>query len=760
MILSNEKKRINNYLRAKKSWPIIVDLQTREDLKELQEYFSIGDNIILTADAFCGQDGVFKLEEFYNALSSNNGNTFFVGITAFLKIRGDIYTRKVLRDILSKNITGHIVVITYQCKEYLRFSDSRFSERGQIIIAPGEPDLVPDICLISPELSEAFSECYEGFDKLSVGIEIGNADTVFIATSIDNRDFKESLYNITRLTNGYDVVCSRDARTRNVSVSFGSAEQWIYALKEMKNGDWLTVISHHFGSISNLAHSFNMYPQYDDNQKWLYYIVLSIFGTKDNPYLQLAVQNAENYNDLVNSLYRSIMLVDNNNVDFQNLYSLRKNLLKELPLHSAELASFCKVISVKERHSIYYLTDLTQLEKQRVVEWLDVYGYEFSTSELIAILRTVYPDLAYYLSPFRYKNKFLDDYFAKYKYQKVINHLLPSFESIVDEQSTKKDFVSILSPRTSLVDRLDVANAQAYFVDALGAEYSAYIQEKCNDYGLTTNIATARCELPSLTVFNKEFVETIEGKGCNISDIKDLDEIKHHGENNFDYEKVKTPLYLITELEIIDSLLKIIKANIDNELYKKAIILSDHGASRLAVLHDTENIWDMGTKGVHSGRCCPINEIAEKPDFAIEEEGFWILANYDRFRGGRKANCEVHGGASLEEVAVPIIEITQKQTIVEAFIVSSSKVIILGAKEHAVIKIYVSIESQNISIRLDEEYYNAEPTTEKFIYKVDFPKLTKKGQYSCDILNGSAVIASKQSFTIERKGFSENSLFD
>ena len=760
MILSREKKRINNYLRAKKSWPIIVDLQTRDDLKEIQDYFSVGDNNILTADSFCSQDGTFKLEEFYNTLSSNAGNTFVVGLTAFLKIRGDSFTRKVLKEILSKNINGHVVILTYQCKNYLRFNDSRYSERGQIIIASGEPDAVPNICLISPELADAFSGCYNGFDKLAIAIERELTDTIYIATSVDYQGFKESIYNINHLTNGYDVLCSKDARTRSVPRSFGSAEQWNYALKEMKNGDWTTIVSRHFGSLANLANTISMYPQFNDNKKWLYFIVMSIFGVRDNPYLQFAVKNADSYAELIKSLYRSILLVEIKSADFQKMYPLRKKLLKDLPLHNAEVVSFCKVVSVKERESVYYLTDLTQLEKQRIIEWLDVYGYEFTNSELIIILKTVYPDLAYYLSPFRYKNKFLNEYFTEYKYQKVINRLLPSFESIVDEQSTQRDFISILMPRTSLVDKLDVTDAQAYFVDALGVEYSAYIQEKCGEYGLTPSITTTRCELPSLTVFNKEFVETLESKGCKISDIKDLDEIKHHGENNFDYEKVKTPIYLITELEIIDSLLKKIKANIDNGIYKKAIILSDHGASRLAVLHNTENIWDMGTKGVHSGRCCPKNEIADKLDFAIEEENFWILANYDRFRGGRKANCEVHGGASLEEVAVPIIEITQKQTDIEAFIVDSSKVIKLGAKEHAVIKIYVGIKSQNITIKLDGEYFDAEPTTEAYIYKVDLPKHTKKGKYFCDILNGSDMVAQHQPFSIEKKGFAENSLFD
>ena len=34
------------------------------------------------------------------------------------------------------------------------------------------------------------------------------------------------------------------------------------------------------------------------------------------------------------------------------------------------------------------------------------------------------------------------------------------------------------------------------------------------------------------------------------------------------------------------------------------------------------------------------------------------LSDYGRFKGSRKANVEVHGGASLEEVIVPIITLT------------------------------------------------------------------------------------------------------
>lgn len=42
-----------------------------------------------------------------------------------------------------------------------------------------------------------------------------------------------------------------------------------------------------------------------------------------------------------------------------------------------------------------------------------------------------------------------------------------------------------------------------------------------------------------------------------------------------------------------------------------------------------------------------------------EDNGYWVLANYDMFKGGRPGTVEVHGGATLEEVCVPIIEFTR-----------------------------------------------------------------------------------------------------
>ncbi len=760
MNLVDAKKKIQSYLDAKKSWPLIVDVQTKQDCSDLINYFEVGENKFCKGKDFCNEDGSLKLEELYDAVSANAGDAFYVNLTGFLKLQGKETAKNVLKTLATTGISGHVILLTYQCRELLKFSDPRISESGRVFIVSGQADEAPEICFFEKGLNEAFPNHYDGLEDIGEIVEECKGGIAYVATDARKEDFPQSLLHISQLASSYDILVSKDPETKIVQRELGTKVQWNYALKKMGSGNWKSLIETEFGDLSGMYHVISEYSSYDENKKWLYYISLLLCGTKENEYLQMVLDSTLNYSTLIESLFRRILDVDKSSDEFEDLYKRRKDVLSRLKDCTGEVVSFCKVLATKGEDAIYYLTDLTDLEKERAIAWLDAYGSKYSTQELIQILKRVYPDLASYLSRYNFKNELLDSYFEAYKYQKVTNQILPSFEEIVEEQAEKNDFVGVLKPRTSIVDKLNVADAEAYFVDAMGVEYLGFIQDKCNQYGLSANITCGRCELPSITSHNKEFVKTLEDKGCNVVNIKELDEIKHHGKDNFDYEKEKRPVYLVRELEIVDELLQKVRANIDSDKYKKAIVISDHGASRLAVLHNTENTWCMETSGEHSGRCCPTNEINEKPDAAIEADGFWVLANYDRFKGSRKANVEVHGGASIEEVAVPIIEITRKGAKVEAFIVDESKTVMLGAKEHAVLKIYADIISDGICVKLNGKYFDAEKTSEMYIYAVDLPEYTQEGNYSFDILEGSDIIASGQEFRIEKKGMKKNFLFD
>lgn len=219
-------------------------------------------------------------------------------------------------------------------------------------------------------------------------------------------------------------------------------------------------------------------------------IALLICGVKNNDYLKLALNKTSKSSELIKNIFRSVLDIDWKSENYQKLYRQRKSLISELKKPLPETIDFCKILSTKGEDEIYYLTDLTQPEKEKIIKWLSNYGVKYSKDELVSILMNVYPDLAYYLSSYRYRNEFLNTYFENYKYQKITNRILPSFDKVVEEQAIKMDFVTILKPRTAYVDKLDTQNAQVFFVDAMGVEYLSFIQQKCSEYGLSAKLRT------------------------------------------------------------------------------------------------------------------------------------------------------------------------------------------------------------------------------------------------------------------------------
>ena len=83
MNLDDTKKRVQKYLNSNKRYPLIVDVQTREDLANIAEYFKVGSNKFPAIEEFCNQDEAIKLDELYASVSSNSGNTFITGLSGF-----------------------------------------------------------------------------------------------------------------------------------------------------------------------------------------------------------------------------------------------------------------------------------------------------------------------------------------------------------------------------------------------------------------------------------------------------------------------------------------------------------------------------------------------------------------------------------------------------------------------------------------------------------------------------------------------------
>ena len=156
------------------------------------------------------------------------------------------------------------------------------------------------------------------------------------------------------------------------------------------------------------------------------------------------------------------------------------------------------IIKSKGEDIIYFLTDITEEEKQLIFEYLDQNADDSNEKEILEILEKVYLDLFYYLSPFWFDNGLLDEYFQKYKYQKVANKIFPEFKELVEKQALQREF-NLLPARSSKIEEIERENTALYFIDALGVEFLSYITEKCKENNLLTVITVCVCELPSLT---------------------------------------------------------------------------------------------------------------------------------------------------------------------------------------------------------------------------------------------------------------------
>lgn len=767
MSLNQYIQKIDRYLSKKEGLPLVVDVQNDADQAKLVQYYHVGKNKLIPASKYCAPDEMPRYEELLNDLATVDGVLIITGVTSYLKLDGEQKLHRFLHKLLSMFIKGHVVFITYQCRRYLPLYDQRISRR--IVVMENNEKKVPNIVFTDPTiLLPKNSEFITGIENFAAMVEAISADIMYVVTAKSRDTFPHSLYNITSLQNAYDVLLLKDDSTRVLPEEIGTSAQWGYAMQLFEHKScWADIIDDKFGSHTTLEHIFSNYANFSADQKWLYFIALKLFGTKNNWCLTVAAQKANGINDFKKQVYRCILDKSTDDNDFWKCYASRKIVLQQMGNPSSELTSYCKVVFSKGNNTICYLTDNTQKEQETIFEFLDKYGLEMDRNKLMDILSKVYPALYQYLLPYRFGNALLDQYFQDYKYQKVINKILPQFEAKVKEQAEKRDYNYILSPRTSVIERLNRKDAQLYFVDAMGVEYLGYIVSVCRELNLIMNIKVCIAELPSITSRNKEFLALFADAKYQTVSIKDIDDIKHHGKYDFDfYRKSKLPIHLIKELEVIRKVLEKIRDDLLESPLRRVFMIADHGASRLAVLHDTENVWEMAENGQHSGRCCPKSDVDEKPDFATDAGDFWALANYDRFKGCRKANVEVHGGATLEELCVPIIELTymaEKPEIAlmpvesDDFTIGAIPEIEVSFRKKAALKIFTTVSLQNVGLVVNKAFYTALDIGNNY-YRADMPDLKKQGTYFADVYSGDNIIAEKIPFVIKKEGQNEINL--
>ena len=748
---------IDRYLnREDESAPRFVNVESVEDMVAIVDHYNVGENIFLTVEKFSSEDENPRIADLLNDLATLQGNIFLTGFTTCWKLIGAKELSSQLTAIAQMSVEGHVVVLCFQCSDFLSFRDLRLNRLVYSVDGVATPK--PHIVFVNPMLQVTNEDRVEGIQNLPAFIETTDADTLHVKTKHHPEEYPYALFRISEEANPYDALCRIDQSTEALTKDMGTDEQWAYALTLLQeHGDWVNTINHEIGLYSNLELFINASQDYTDAKKWLYFIALKRFGAK-NECLDRASQKAHAYEELVHWVVRGLVDLDCKSPDFWKLYDCRKALLNQMEVSDDEVLDYCRYIKCKKRDALYYLTDSHRLEKELILECIADYSGSFSYDELRSVLQHIYPDLYAYLMPYKFNATLLNQYFEDYKFCKLENRITPEFYSLVEEQAVKREYNLLLPARSEKIEAVDMSGAFAYFIDAMGVEFLGYISEKSKQKKLLPKITVCRSELPSITSRNKEFLDVFAEHNVQCKSIKQIDDIKHHGAENFTLENSPYPTHLIRELEIIDHVLDLIKLDLAKGEYTKAIFVSDHGASRLVVLKNQLIDGEFDAKGTNCGRVCACTEQTGSMPMIVqagENDEYAVVANYERFKPGRLIGVEVHGGATLEEVTVPIIELSYVPGDIE--IIVQTPLVMSSIRKPPIIEFYSTTKIDDIVVNVGNTEYKAN-TTDGHSFSIEMSKRTRANTYTADVYAGGTMIATGLEFRVEKEGFRSNDI--
>ena len=607
-------KKIKIYLRQDNFRPYFVSVDDAAACEKLQKIFKDFGRIYVSD--FCRGDTFPDTDELIDALKAVEKNSLCFGLGEYVFFSSN---ENILRTLQDKNFNRKIIFI---CRgianllENLAEADFKFRANNLCKIAGCQNFSVMKFGanVDVPTDAKNFSE----FLKL---LESGNRDSVSVKTNLPLAKVKE-------IQTFYDAIKNRDPRFSALPDALAE-EQWREYFFDDK--------------------CYGFPPEH-----WRTFAA----GFKNkfaNSYLQHVFGISANYEAYRRNLFFALLEVTNEKL-FDEFYSLRKEAVKNISAQFvAEYLERLKNFATGS-NAIKFLTDNTTEERRAMIQ--AVQGKE----KIPAIFTKNFSAMEDYLTDYDFGDEEITRYFRRYKKIKVCNVDDAAFKNVVQKFAVERP-ANKFETRRAILDRAD-RSAKLYWFDALGVEFLSYLQARAARNGLSVRIEIARAELPTSTAQNKNCYD--DWRGDKFDKNSELDELKHSPEKFSADGKCSAPTYIDDEFKIIDEVISEIKIALTQQASPKIILTSDHGASRPAVMYGRENKHKMNSAGEYSGRCCPINELDEKPNFATEENGCWVLANYDRFSGGRLSTVEVHGGATLEEILVPVIEFSLQSAKVES----------------------------------------------------------------------------------------------
>ena len=310
---------------------------------------------------------------------------------------------------------------------------------------------------------------------------------------------------------------------------------------------------------------------------------------------------------------------------------------------------------------------VTDRRVESVIKWFNL-GTDVEFEEIIRRIQCselvcgseqilkVIPLLDDYFADYELGYTSLNDYFQNYRIQKLKNKVSEDFCL----RAAKEEIPSDIKSRDSLVQaHVKDEGACLIVVDALGVEYIPMILQLAQSRGIhveSCEVGTAN--LPCSTKFNPICWPHEQPRQTTIHL---LDNFVHSGDNALG--NTTSEHNFVANLNRVKETFQ----RIVHEYYRSPVVIvtSDHGASRLAVCAHKQGLshtieLPVGTE-IDDWRYTKTPANTKIPAGVVTnfEGTYWVIKGYDRFgKQGGKTN-ELHGGATPEEILVPVIVFKQ-----------------------------------------------------------------------------------------------------
>ena len=750
-------REVQNYISTVKGLPFFYMVGDEDYLTALEDLKQADLSVVRMSD-FCPKDDKFpsvdELIDFFRTSDVDYRDNKFVvvGLGEYLALRGSAFTDKELhrlKDTTLGNARAIILLrgVSEQAKRMVA-NDNRMVEQQRVFLSKS---LRTNIA-ITNVIDDNGLIVKKGIKALLQLLEDGAHGKIMASSSLI---FDLSIVPVSKIQGAYSLL-RLVVNEFNLDEMLGSPERWGQLLKELeKGGKSLQDVFDKNGIDESIFNDLAFFVSGLEYRNWLAFLYLKEnVDSIPNSYLRMMVDATTCLEDLKKNLLVGIISVPHTAKNFRSLYDDRKRLLKDFP--EEDMAIFVRANEIEPEESIYRLTDNTLLERKTVIKWIVRYGINDAISY-------VYPALWEYLRKYTFDCSIIADelteYFDAYKQHKITNTVSEPFISRMEAYAEKFIYTKLPTRDNAVKAVADKKDAYLYWIDALGVEYMSYITFLAKRKGLSIHVDITRSDLPTITSNNKQFYDQWSWRKKYKEE--QLDNIKHKEKGGYFFTDDEDPIHIPAELEVIERAINTAAMELGMHHCKSFVIASDHGASRLAVIRKQEISYETDTKGEHSGRCCKYFDGCDVP-YKVVDNGFIVLADYGRFRGSRSANVEVHGGASLEEIVVPVITLTLKKQASVQIIVLHPDDIIADRHSGVTLTLYISDvgSPDNVRMIIDEKTYQGKTADgSHYKFELDDIKRAKTKPYSAVVFDASDLIGTVE-FKVKGKTATVKDDFD